>query len=183
MAEVKVLIEGYTSVEKQGKTASTISLVRDKEIVMVVDPGVTKAQDILDALKKEGLAKEDVNFVFITHSHIDHYKNMGIFPRAKILEYFGIWEEDKEEIQWKEDFTPNIKILKTPGHDYSSLTLLVKSKEGIIAICGDVFWKENFPEKDQYASDEGKLKESRKIILKKADYIIPGHGKMFKVKK
>jgi hypothetical protein len=32
-------------------------------------------------------------------------------------------------------------------------------------------------------SDEKALKESRKKILEIADYIIPGHGKMFKVKR
>jgi len=43
MAEVKVLIEGYTSAEAVGasgeeKTCPTITLVKDKGVVMVVDP-------------------------------------------------------------------------------------------------------------------------------------------------
>jgi hypothetical protein len=37
--------------------------------------------------------------------------------------------------------------------------------------------------KDPYVKNESQLIESRKKILKIADYIIPGHGKMFKVKK
>jgi glyoxylase-like metal-dependent hydrolase (beta-lactamase superfamily II) len=84
---------------------------------------------------------------------------------------------------WKEQFTEDIKIIKTPGHDYSCITLLVKTDKGTIAICGDVFWKENFPETDPYASDKEKLKESRKKVLKIADYIVPGHADMYKVKK
>jgi len=105
-----------------------------------------------------------------------------MFPDAKTLEYWGIWYENKVE-DWKEQFTKNIRIIKTPGHNYDGITLLVKTEKGIVAICGDVFWKENFPEDDPYASDKDKLKESRKKILEIADYIIPGHGKMFKVKK
>ena len=120
--------------------------------------------------------------VIITHSHIDHYRNIGMFPTAKTLEYWGIWYEDKV-VDWKEQFTDDIRIIKTPGHNYDGITLLVKTEKGIIAICGDVFWKENFPDDDPYASDKEKLKESRKKILKLADYIIPGHGKMFKVEK
>ncbi len=37
--------------------------------------------------------------------------------------------------------------------------------------------------KDPYVKNETQLKESRKKLLEVADYIIPGHGGMFKVKK
>jgi hypothetical protein len=37
--------------------------------------------------------------------------------------------------------------------------------------------------KDPYVKNEKDLKESRKKVLEIADYIIPGHGKMFKVQK
>jgi glyoxylase-like metal-dependent hydrolase (beta-lactamase superfamily II) len=184
MAEVKILVEGYTSEESgEEKTCSTVTLVRDKDIIMVVDPGVLENQKILvDALKKEGLGVNDVNVVCITHSHIDHYRNIGMFPEAKTLEFYGLWEKNTVD-DWEEQFTDDIKIIKTPGHNYTAITLLVKTDKGIVAIVGDVFWKENFPEKDEYADDPEKLKESRKLVLEKADYIVPGHGKMFEVKK
>lgn len=184
MAEVKVLVKGYTSADSEGRACSTVSLIRDKNIIMVCDPGTVKNQEVIkQALAKENLRIEDVNFVFITHSHIDHYRNIGMFPKAKTLEYFGIWDEDKDGIDWEEQFTENIRIIKTPGHNYDGLTLLVKTKQGVIAVCGDVFWKENFPDEDPYASDSKKLKESRKFVLKEADFIVPGHGDIFKVRK
>ncbi|MEK6820309.1 MAG: MBL fold metallo-hydrolase, partial [Nanoarchaeota archaeon] len=177
MAEVKILIKGYLSAETNGRTCSTISLIKDGGIIMISDPGTVKNQDVIkEALKKEGLKIDDINFVFITHSHIDHYRNIGMFPDAKTLEYFGIWEEDKQGEGWKENFSENIKIIKTPGHSNDNLTLLIKTNKGIVAVCGDVFWKENSPANDPYASDKEKLKESREKILKLADYIIPGHG-------
>jgi len=185
MAEVKILIEGYTTAEtgEEEKTCPTITLVKDKDIIMVVDPGVLEDQNtLIEKLKEESLTINDVNIVCITHSHIDHYRNIGMFPRAKTLEYWGLWDKNTVE-DWKPQFTDDIQIIKTPGHDYSSITLLVKTDNGIIAICGDVFWKENFPEDDPYASDKEKLEESRKRILEIADYIIPGHGKMFKIEK
>lgn len=184
MAEVKVLLKGYLSNEVKGKTRPTISLIKDKNIIMISDPGVVKNQNvIIDALKKEGLSIEDINFVFITHSHIDHYRNIGMFPKAKTLEYFGVWDEDNDGEDWEEDFSDDIKIIRTPGHNYDNLTLLIKTNKGIVAVCGDVFWKENYPKNDPYASDKKKLEESRKLVLEKADYIIPGHGDIFKVKK
>ncbi|MDD5172971.1 MAG: MBL fold metallo-hydrolase [Patescibacteria group bacterium] len=187
MAKVKILVEGYTTANtaEQGeeKTCPTITLIRDKDIVMVVDPGVLEDQKILiDKLKEENLTIDDVNIVCITHSHIDHYRNIGIFPKAKTLEYWGLWDRNTVE-DWKEQFTDDIQILKTPGHNYDGLTLFVKTDEGVVAICGDIFWEQNFPEDDPYASDIEQLKESRKKVLEMADYIIPGHGKMFKTEK
>jgi len=188
MAEVKVLVEGYTtddgvSESEDERTCATITLIRDGNNIIVVDPGVLQSQDVLvDALKKEGLAIDDVTHVFLTHSHIDHFRNIGMFPKAKVLEFYGIWEENMVD-DWQEQFSEDIKIIKTPGHIANALTFLVKTNEGIIAIVGDVFWKENWPEKDPYASDLEELAKSRKKILELADYIIPGHGKMFKVKK
>lgn len=167
MAEVKVLIEGYTTADSAAagggeKTCPTITLVRDKNLVMICDPGILENQNILvDKLKEEGLAPNDIDIVCITHSHIDHYRNIGMFPRAKTLEYFGLWDKNTVE-EWNEQFTPDIRILKTPGHDYTSITLFVKTEKGIIAICGDVFWKENKPENDPYAQDMEQLKQSRK---------------------
>jgi glyoxylase-like metal-dependent hydrolase (beta-lactamase superfamily II) len=187
MAEVKILIKGYTNADsleegEEERSCSTSTLIKDKDIVMVTDPGVLESQQVLiDALKKENLNIEDVNIVCLTHSHIDHYRNVGMFPKAKVLEFYGIWDKNTVDA-WDEQFTKDIKIIKTPGHAYTSITLLVKTEKGIIAIVGDVFWKENFPEKDEYADEPKILKESRKKVLELADYIIPGHGGMFKVK-
>lgn len=188
MAEVKILIEGYTNADSMAeggeeKSCPTITLVKDKDIVMIVDPGILEDQKMLvDKLNERGLTINDVNVVCITHSHIDHYRNIGMFPKAKTLEYWGLWDKNTVE-NWEEQFTGDIRILKTPGHNYDNITLLVKTDKGSVAICGDVFWKENFPEDDTYASDKEKLKESRRKILEVADFIIPGHGKMFKVLK
>ena len=184
MAEVKVLLKGYTSGETgEGASCSTVVLVKDEGINMIVDPGTMKSQQLLvDKLKEEGLSVDDINIVCITHSHMDHYRNIGMFPNAKALDYWGWWEKDVWS-DYKDPLTENIRMIKTPGHNYDGITLLVKTEKGTIAICGDVFWKENEPKDDPYATDKNKLQESRKKILEVADYIIPGHGDIFKVKK
>jgi glyoxylase-like metal-dependent hydrolase (beta-lactamase superfamily II) len=184
MGEVKVLVKGYTSNDSgDEKTQATISLIRDGDIIMVVDPGVLEREQVLiDALKKQGLKINDVNYVALTHSHLDHYRNIGLLPTAKTLEFYGIWNKNTV-IDWKEDFTDNIKIIKTPGHSRTGISFLVNTAQGKIAVVGDVFWKENYPETDPYADDMKKLIKSRKLVLKLADFIIPGHADMFKVKK
>ncbi|OGD82884.1 hypothetical protein A2165_00360 [Candidatus Curtissbacteria bacterium RBG_13_40_7] len=187
MAEVKILLEGYTTAdsaqEGDEKTSPTITLVKDGDTIIIVDPGVVESQDlIIEKLKENGLTVNDINIVCLTHSHIDHFRNIGMFARAKTLEFFGLWDKNTVE-DWQEQFSKDIKIIKTPGHNYDCITLLVKTDKGVVAICGDVFWKENYPETDPYATDNDKLVESRKKILELADYVIPGHGKMFKVNK
>jgi len=188
MAEVKVLIPGYTTEDtkaesEEEKTCATITLVKDKNIIMIVDPGILESQQILiDALEKEGLNINDMNIVCLTHSHIDHYRNIGMFPKAKTLEFYGLWDKNTVD-DWEEQFTEDIQIIKTPGHDKTSITLLVKTDKGNIAIVGDVFWKENFPKEDEYADEPEKLGESRKKVIELADYIIPGHANIYGVKK
>jgi len=71
---------------------------------------------------------------------------------------------------------------------------LVKTEDlGKVVIAGDVFWwvdeEEQRTDKqsllgheDPYVKDEKALRESRERILNLADYIIPGHGEMFKKK-
>ena len=136
-------------------------------------------------LKKYNLTIDDIDVVFISHSHMDHYKNIGMFPKAKALDFYG-WFEDDLWVECDGKISDNIKIINTPGHSDDSMTMLVKTevegKKAVVAICGDVFWKEHYPEYDKLANDNPKLKLTRTKVLKLADYIIPGHGGMFKVK-
>lgn len=185
MATVTVLLEGYYFRDQDARehAGATVTLVRDGGIVMVVDPGTLKSQKILiEALAKEGLKVDDVNVVGITHSHLDHYQNMGVFKKARILEYFGLWNGDILET-WDEHFSENIQIVKTPGHDETSITFFVTTKAGVVAICGDVFWKENYPKIDLYATNLDKLNHSRKLVLAMARWIVPGHAGIYEVKK
>ena len=198
--QVKILLRGYLENESGGLTRPTITLVRSENYNIIVDPGTVKNQkEIVDALKKEELSIDDINIVFITHSHLDHYRNIGMFPKAKTLEYFGLWGNDGSIVDYNKKFSKDIEIIKTPGHNYDGLTLLVtvepsstpgvkesehpRGVSGQVAICGDVFWKENYPKKDPYASDPIALEVSRKKVLKLANYVIPGHGEIFSTKK
>ncbi|MEK7203189.1 MAG: MBL fold metallo-hydrolase [Patescibacteria group bacterium] len=180
MPKVNILIKGYVSEKSDDTSCCTITLVQDGKNKMVVDPGTAKSQKlIVNALKIHNLKPKDITHVCITHSHMDHYRNIGMFPNAKALDYWGLWDGDKLTEQ-KSQFAKNIKIIKTPGHNYDGITLLVKTTQGIIAICGDVFWKKDYPKADPYASNKLKLVQSRAKVLKLADFIIPGHNDIYK---
>ena len=195
MAEIKVLIEGYAREEKGAEAAScTTTLIKDKQLNIIVDPGMNRRL-LLESLKKEKLSIKDINYVILTHYHLDHSLLTGIFENAKVLYSSDIYSFDGKIAENKNRiFSDDIEIIKTPGHNSDCRTIFVKTDKGTIAICADVFWwteeeeqktdeKSLLEHEDPYATDKGKLRESRKLILVRADYIIPGHGKMFKVEK
>ncbi len=194
MAEVRVLIEGYAkeSDRKWSASSSTV-LIKDKKVNVIVDPG-TNRKRLLLALKKERLKPEDIDFVIMTHYHIDHNFLAAMFSKAKILDNTDIYFNDKST--GHDGYVPRtgIKIISTPGHAKEHCSVAVKMDKGTIVVAGDVFWwRDNekqdtnyqalLNKEDPYVKDQEKLLESRKNILEIADFIIPGHGKMFKVKK
>jgi glyoxylase-like metal-dependent hydrolase (beta-lactamase superfamily II) len=113
----------------------------------------------------------------------------GFFTKAKVLNYNEIFDVDKQFMHENRIPGTNLEILQTPGHSKDSCCLIVKMDKGTYVVAGDNFWwMKNEEERvdvnkpDQaHKGDMEKLIESRKKILKIADWIIPGHGKPFKV--
>ncbi|MEK6831073.1 MAG: MBL fold metallo-hydrolase [Nanoarchaeota archaeon] len=195
MAKIKVLIEGYAREEENYQIASsTTTLIKDENLNLIVDPGMDR-ELLLKALKKEKLSVNDIDYVILSHYHPDHFLLVGIFEKAKIIDKDSIYSFNGR-IEEHNGIVPktSIKIIPTPGHQDSHCSVLVNDdKLGKVVIAADVFWwwdneqkkidKDNLiNRKDDYAQNEAELINSRKEILKIADYIIPGHGGMFKVK-
>jgi len=191
MAEVKVLIEGYAREIDNGWLASSSTvLIKDGSKKIIVDPGINKDL-LLKKLKAEDLSPDDIDIVFMTHYHPDHVFLAPIFEKAIVVDGDTIYEKDKEtEYEGKVPGT-DLKVISSPGHAHEHCALLVKTEKGKIVVAGDVFWWADEEEqkidkqsllkhKDPYVKDKKVLRESREKILNLADYIIPGHGKMFK---
>jgi len=190
MAQVKILIQGYVrDKENVSHSSSTCVLVKDKDLNILVDPGRAR-EKLAQALANEGLKPEDIHYILLTHFHLDHAFGMALFPQAKILDNEWIYVGDQEE---KHDgFIPEteLAIIQTPGHTLDHCSLAVPTDQGMVVIAGDVFWWPDHEEQkvevgkhDEFAVDRKLLIESREKILKIADFIIPGHGKMFRVEK
>ena len=196
MAKIKILIEGYAKEENGSELASsTVTLIQESGLNIIVDPGINREM-LLKALKKENISPDKVDYVILTHYHLDHSLLAGIFENAKILDDGEIYSWDgKIESHDGKVLGTDIEIIKTPGHDLFHCSVLVKTEKfGKVAIVGDVFWwkdqekqeidkKSLLEHKDPYLKDKKLLIKSRKKVLKIANYIIPGHGKMFKVLK
>ena len=190
MNEIKVLIQGYAKQIKNGWLASsTVSLVQSNDKNIIVDPGCNRDK-LIEELSKNALKPTDIDFVLLTHSHTDHALLTGIFENAKVLNNEEIYDNDEQVEHNNKIPETDLEIIQTPGHSNDHCSLVVKTNEGVYVIAGDVFWwmdneeqKIDINKPDQaHPADMEKLTESRKQILEIGDYIIPGHGKMFKVK-
>ena len=195
MAEVKILIEGYAKeLEKGWVASSTTCLITTENKKIITDPGCNR-EKLLEALSREGLTTDDIDYIFLSHCHPDHILLAGVFEKAKFITFDTNLMYDKDLMLGfdKHVLGKDIEIIETPGHVLEHLSLLVNAPKGKIAIAGDVIWwvegeKQVFDinQKD-HSQAKGmnmeKLIESRKKLLEVADYIIPGHGKMFKVEK
>ena len=192
MAKIKILIEGYAKKLKKGwRASSTTCLITTEDKKIITDPGCNR-EKLLKALKKEGLTPDDIDYVFLSHCHPDHILLAGIFKKAKFITFDANLMYDKDLMHEfdKHILGKDIEIIETPGHVIEHLSLLVNTPKGKVAIAGDVIWwvegeeqEFNINQKD-HTQAKGmsmeKLIKSRKKLLEIADWIIPGHGKMFK---
>jgi glyoxylase-like metal-dependent hydrolase (beta-lactamase superfamily II) len=201
MAEVKVLVEGlHQLVDSRIEISCTTTLIKGEENILV-DPGaLVNKENLLKALKEENLEPEDIKIIILTHLHLDHITNIYLFENAKVfLRFRGetFYPGQFQEIHkgYMERFNilssvidKDIKIIETPGHTSDSISIIVNSEIGKIVIAGDAIGGEAWIDLEKKGDpnifyDVDKFDVSRKKILEIADWIIPGHGKMFKVKR
>ena len=94
MAEVKILVEGYVREEDGNEFASsTTTLIKQAGLNIIVDPGMDRKL-LLQALEKQNLSPGNIDYVILTHYHLDHLLLAGIFEKAKILDNSEIYSWD-----------------------------------------------------------------------------------------
>jgi glyoxylase-like metal-dependent hydrolase (beta-lactamase superfamily II) len=162
--------------------ASSVSLVIDGPSTIVVDPGmVANLELILAPLRNLGVEPGDVTHVVVTHHHPDHTINVGLFPRAEVVDFWARYRGD----QWLDhegdgqQVSEHTRLILTPGHTDEDATLLVETDGGVVA-CTHAWWRaDRTPEIDPLADDQEALEASRIRILAEADIVVPGHGAAF----
>jgi glyoxylase-like metal-dependent hydrolase (beta-lactamase superfamily II) len=193
MNKVLQLIEGYATKTQTGWRAScSTTLIQTDKHNIIVDPGINRKL-LLEQLSKNNLTTDDIDYVYLTHFHIDHVLLCAIFEKATFFDGETVYTEDLEEEYAHIIPDTDIEVIPTPGHAYEHTSLLVNTPEnGKVVIAADVFWWTDDEEQntaldalmnkaDPFTKNLDELIESRKKLLQIADWIIPGHGKMFKV--
>lgn len=195
MNKVQQLIQGYATQTQTGWRAScSTTLIQTDKHNIIVDPGINKAL-LLEKLSENNLTASDIDYVYLTHFHLDHVLLCALFDKATFFDGETIYTEDLEEEYANTIPDTDIEIIHTPGHAYEHTSLLVNTDEyGKVVVAADVFWwtddedqnttQEALMSKvDPFTKNHEDLLNSRKKLLSIADWIIPGHGKMFKVER
>ncbi len=193
MAEVKILIEGIHESKGIFKASSTVTLIKSNKNIIVDTGWFLDEKKIILALAKEKLKPKDINIVVLTHVHIDHSRNTNMFSNAILYVKQSnapgtVWNINNITVKIVEldnlEIAQNVKIILTPGHFPYHISVVAKTEKGTVVIAGDaVLTKENLGKIPYPQWDDKEYLKNQKKILEIADWIIPGHGVMFKVNK
>jgi len=176
IATIEVLTSGYYGMG----VASTVGLIRDGDVRVIVDPGMVRDRAlILDPLTALGVQPRDVTDVVFSHHHPDHTLNAALFPAARYHDHWAIYYNDVWTNRDAEGFelSPSIRLIRTPGHSAEDITTLAHTADGVAAFT-HVWWNGEGPADDPYADME-LLHPSRARVLAVADLVVPGHGPAF----
>lgn len=181
-ASVHVLQSGYMREESDGEhVGSTVTLITDGDVVVVVDPGMVASRaTLLDALAGHGVAPEAVTDVVFSHHHPDHTVNAAIFPAARIHDHWAIYDGDLWISREAEGavLSPSIRLIAAPGHSDQDIATVASTPDGVY-VCTHAWWAADGPAEDPFSPDREALSRSRERILAIASVIVPGHGPTF----
>jgi glyoxylase-like metal-dependent hydrolase (beta-lactamase superfamily II) len=182
MAEVDILFEGYLG-RPDHRVGSTVSLVRDGDVVLVIDPGLVPGpSSILEPLAGRSVRAEDVTDVAFSHHHPDHTLNAALFPDARFHDHWAIYEHDVWTDRDAEGFeiSPEISLIRTPGHTAEDISTLVRTQDGLVVFTHAWAIAEQ-PAEGPFTEDPATLHTSRARILELEPHlIVPGHGAPFR---
>nr|XP_033339615.1 metallo-beta-lactamase domain-containing protein 1-like [Megalopta genalis]XP_033339616.1 metallo-beta-lactamase domain-containing protein 1-like [Megalopta genalis] len=198
MCEVIVLFDGYSEkLENEIMKANcSCTLIKASKNVIVDTMTAWDKDKIIQALNRHNITPDEIDYVVCTHSHADHIGNNNLFLNAEHIigtcvhrgeMFFG----PKFENDSAYEICPEVKVIATPGHTSEDVTVLaqrtVSKKSTCYAITGDLFEKEEDILNPSIWRDLGteELQKDqshwRSYVINIAEFIIPGHGPMFRV--
>jgi len=176
---------------------STLVLSIDQKLKILVDPSHPPEEMARILFNRRGIRPADIQAVFVTHEHGDHYVGIEAFdhapwfmsqtsleavrgmdgPRAAMLaeKFRGL--DARGDPLLKE-----MEMLPLPGHTPGTMGLLFQSPHGRVCICGDaVMTRDFFTHRLGYYNslDFEASTASIQKIAGLADLVVPGHDNYF----
>jgi glyoxylase-like metal-dependent hydrolase (beta-lactamase superfamily II) len=176
-ARLDVLFAGYAA----DRVAGTVSLIRDGDSVIIVDPGMVPGRAaILDPLEELGVSAGDVTDVVVSHHHLDHTLNIALFGEIPVHDFQAVYHRDHWQARSADGvhLTSSVHLLATAGHTPQDVSVLVGTPEQVVVLT-HLWWTDQGPLDDPYAPDPVALRTQRERVLALADVVVPGHGPAF----
>ena len=175
---VDILTVGYV----EPGVAGTVVLVREDDLIAVVDPGMVSGRDkILGPLESLGVKVTDVTDVVLSHHHPDHTVNVALFPEARVHDFQAAYKADDWYSREAEGvrLSNSVYLIETPGHTPQDISVGLETSDGLV-VYTHLWWDSDGPAEDPYSEDRSVLAASRRRILDlHPSWIIPGHGSAF----
>jgi glyoxylase-like metal-dependent hydrolase (beta-lactamase superfamily II) len=170
----------------------TCTLIQGEGFRLLVDPSLEKFEEMARELdRRTGLKPRDIDTVFITHEHADHYAGLTHFPNARWLsglETAAILNKTKKLPRTVEPVTGKLfdalEVTPTPGHTLSHQSLRFDCDGISVVVAGDAvatidFWRER---RGYFNCVDFELSaRSMEKIAALADVVVPGHDNYFMV--
>jgi len=194
---IKVILEGkhtntyFDEYYRIEDLTSSVTLIKLKQANILVDTGsLAYREQILKTLQENNIYPKDINYIFNTHFHLDHVLNNSVFFNAKQVSAHAIFDlktgkcDIYSNINLLNEHIPSeIKFFPTPGHFKDHKSVLYKYNNINYVIAGDIVREDIIRNKGFSANGVSQqFYDSMKLIFKKADVIIPGHGRIIKGK-
>jgi len=160
-------------------------------------------EDTISILAKAGITADEVDYVFLTHSHYDHCSNLPLFPNAKVVmpaRAWRIWHEEpdganylhKGYLEYMESLytagrlvlldegivVPGIGVRWVGGHSPCSQFIYVNTSKGVALLTGDTVQLYGNLEHDDTVGiwvNEEECRAALEIARRDADIVLPGH--------
>lgn len=168
----------------------TCTLIQGEGFRLLVDPSIQDAQEMTRELdRRTGLKPADIDSVFITHEHADHYAGLAHFPRARwlagpevaaLLSTSGKFS--KPLVAASGRLFGALDVVPTPGHTMGLNSLRFDCAGLSVVVAGDAvathdFWRER---RGYFNCVDFELSaRSMDRIAELADLVVPGHDNYF----
>jgi glyoxylase-like metal-dependent hydrolase (beta-lactamase superfamily II) len=183
---------------------STVTLIKSDRTILV-DTGFdfewlshlsnceSNTRNLTHALKEAKVAPDDIDIVFITHWHKDHFGNLSVFKNAQYMASKGLIERFNLDhfigVMDQQEIAEGVKVICTPGHTVDHASILVETAfKGVhlrIVVAGDAVISHSYFQLGQVWRDNADFfqlaaaRESVLRIIDRSDIVVPGHGVPF----
>jgi glyoxylase-like metal-dependent hydrolase (beta-lactamase superfamily II) len=125
-------------------------LLRGPQTILV-DPGIhLQNQPVVRALAVRGLDVADLDFIALTHAHLDHAGACADVPGPVVVHELELDDEDRPMVAGllpperlrllrgdEGELAPGITWARLPGHTAGSVCFRVDTEQGVAALVGD----------------------------------------------
>ena len=185
---------------------ATVTLVKTDGMRILIDtawePAEVRVNRLVLELKYHELTPDDIDEIFVTHWHGDHFLNIPLFSKARVF-YAGCparsiknrmtqmnAENETIKLREGEDWHSGLSIIDTAGHSDHDHSVLINYRNKVFVAAGDsivskmYYHTESFFPNQRMEKHLTQLMDSFHRIIDIADFIIPGHdGPFYNYKK